>query len=74
MPFFSLSNVDIKFAKPGKLTWRSYITIEALLIINRVKLIDKRDFAKAVLDANLKTFVVYMAAVKAELIYFSQAI
>ena len=43
------------------LTWRSYTIKKALFSIQRVKLINKKEFAKAVLDESIKTFVVYMA-------------
>lgn len=51
MPFLGLNNMDIKFAKKlGKLIWRSYTATKALLTINRFELIDKKEFAKIVLD------------------------
>ena len=76
MFFLTFSNADIQFA--GKeLTWRSYTTAEALPITKRVKLIDKKKFAKAVLDGKFETFVVHVAALEAPLagmaIHFSQA-
>lgn len=41
--FLFLSNAEIKFAeKLEKLIWRSYITVEALLILSRIELINKR--------------------------------
>ena len=43
------------------LTWRTYITIEALLTTKQVQIIDKKDFIIAVLDANSETFVVHVA-------------
>ncbi len=64
MPFLSLSNADVEFAEQGKLTWRSYTAAEALPTTSRVKLIDKREFAKAVLDENSETFVVHVAALE----------
>ncbi len=42
MSFLSLSNADIEFAELERLTWRSYITTEALPTTSQVKLIDKR--------------------------------
>ncbi len=41
-----------------------YIAVEALPITSRVKLIDKREFAKAAMDGNPETFVVYVAALE----------
>ncbi len=64
MPFLSLSNTDIEFAKLGKLTWRSYTAAEALPTTSWVKLIDKREYAKVALDENSETFVIYVATIK----------
>ncbi len=62
MPFPSLSNADVKLVELGKLTWRSYTAAEALPTTSWVELIDKREFAKAVMDENSETFVVHMSA------------
>ena len=64
MAFFPFSNVDIQFANK-ELTWRSYTTVEVLPITKPVELIDKKEFAKATLDEESKTFVVHIAALKA---------
>ncbi len=48
-----------------KFTWRSYTTVKALPTTKQVELIDKKEFAKATLDENSKTFVVHIAALKA---------
>lgn len=61
MPFLTLSNVDIQFAE-GELTWRSYTIAEALPTTSRVEFIDKKEFAKAVLDKNVEVFVVHVAS------------
>ncbi len=42
----------------GKLTWRLYTTTKALLTINWIELIAKREFAKAALDDKSKIHVV----------------
>ena len=60
MPFLIFNNANIQFAKK-KLTWRSYTTEEALPITCQVELIDKKKFAKAALDENVKAFMVYVA-------------
>lgn len=60
MPFLTLSNVDIQFAG-GELTWRSYSIAEALPTTSRVEFIDKKEFAKAMLDKNVEVFVVHIA-------------
>ena len=76
MPFLNLSNADIQFAK-NKLTWRSYTAAEALPTTKRVELINKKEFAKAALDAESETFVVHVWALEAPLsgmtIYSSRA-
>ena len=73
MPCLAHSNVDIEFAEIGKLTWRLYTIAKALPTTNWVELIDKTEFAKAALDKDFETFVVYVATLGAEtLIYLSQ--
>ncbi len=64
MPFLAFSNADIQFGAE-KLTWRSYITAEALPTARRVELIGKHKFAKAALDENSETFVVHVVALEA---------
>lgn len=70
MPFFTFSNVNIQFPEK-KFIWSSYITAKvlsttkALLITKRVELIDKKKFAKAILDENFKIFVTHVAALEA---------
>ena len=64
MPFLIFSNADIKFTEK-ELTWRSYTAIEILSTTNWVKLINKKKFAKAALDEEFETFVVYVAALEA---------
>ena len=60
IPFFTFNNADILFVNQ-KLTWKTYTTKEALPTIQRVELIDKKKFARAVLDENIEVFVVYVA-------------
>lgn len=54
----------MSFAKLEKLTRRSYITAKALSTISQVELINKKDFAKTILDENLETFVIYIVTLK----------
>ena len=61
MPFLTLSNADVQFIE-NKLSCRSYSTAEALPTSKQVKLIDKKEFAKAALDKNFETFVVHIAS------------
>ena len=56
MPFFILSNTNIYFADK-ELTWRSYMVVEALSTFKHIELIDKKKFAKAMLNENVKAFV-----------------
>ncbi len=63
MLFLVLSNADFQFGAE-KLTWRSYTATETLSTTSWVELIDKKEFAKAVLDVNSKTFVVHIAALE----------
>ncbi len=63
MSFLALSNADFQFGVE-ELTWRSYTAAEALPTTNWVELIDKREFAKAALDGNSKTFVVHVATLE----------
>ncbi len=42
----------------------SYTAVETLTTISWVKLIDKREFAKAALDGNSETFEVHVAALE----------
>ncbi len=62
--FLSFNNINVKFAELEKLTWRSYIAAKALPITNRVKIINKKKFAKAALNKNFETFVIYVAALE----------
>ena len=60
MPFLTLSNADIQFVQK-ELTWRTYITKDALPTTRTVELIDKEEFAKAALDENIEAFVVHVS-------------
>ena len=75
MLFFTFSNANIQFAKK-ELNWRSYIAAKALTTTKWVKLIDKKEFAKAVLDQESENFVMHVAALKVPLarmtIHFSR--
>ena len=60
MPFLKISNADMSFGE-GTLTWKTYTTNKALPITEWVQIINKKDFVITALDADSKTFVVYMA-------------
>ena len=64
MPFLNLSNTDIKFVIE-KLTWRSYITVETLLITRQIEPIAKHQFAREALDQNFIIFIIYISALGA---------
>ncbi len=63
MLFLAFSNADFKFGDE-KLTWRFYTAAEALPTTSRVKFIDKRKFAKAVLDGNSEIFLIHVDALE----------
>ena len=44
-----------------ELTWKAYIIVEALLTTKRVQIISPKEFAKASLNPEQKTFIVYIA-------------
>ena len=61
MPFLNFNNADVQFAKK-KLTWRTYTIKEAFPTTHQVKIIDQKKFAKAVLDENVKAFVMHVSS------------
>ena len=62
--FLILNNANIQLIKT-ELNWSSYTTTEALLTTKRVKLIDKKEFAKTALDKEFKLFVIHIAGLEA---------
>ncbi len=72
MLFLALSNANFQFGAE-KLTWRTYTVAEALPTTSRVKLIDIREFARAALVENSKTFVVHISALETTIIHPSRA-
>ena len=64
IPFLTLLNTGVQFVEK-ELEWRSYITAEVLPTTKRIKLINKRKFAAAALDENVKTFVVHIVTLSA---------
>lgn len=55
----TLRNADV-FSVKQKLTLKFYIIVKVLSTNKRVKIIDKKFFAKATLDKNVETFVMYI--------------
>ena len=61
MSFLTLSKANIRFAE-RELVWRTYMVTEALLMIRRVEIINKKVFAAAVHNTDNKIFVLHIAA------------
>ena len=61
IPFFTLSNSNRRFAE-RELVWKTYSGAKALPMTWRVEIIDKKEFALAVLNEENKTFVVHIVA------------
>ena len=59
--FLTLSKMDVWFAE-RELVWRTYTAAEGLPMTRRVEIIDKKEFAAAVLNADNETFMVHVAA------------
>lgn len=67
--FLFLNNVNLKFSKQGKFTWRFYTVVEALSTINWIQLIDKKEFFKVALDENLDTIAIHVVTLEIEQIH-----
>lgn len=67
MLFLTLNNTNIKFAEI-ELFWRLYTTAKALPTTKQVELINKKKFAKMVLDKNLEIFMIYVIALEVSLV------
>lgn len=63
MFFLILSSKAIVFVNK-KLIWKSYTATKALPTTKQVKLIHKKEFAKAVFDENFKPFVMHIMALE----------
>ena len=66
MLFFTFSNIDVYFNK-WELIWNSYTIPKSLPFTQRVKLINKKKFAKTELHKNIKTFVLHVSFLSLEL-------
>ena len=60
IPFLKISNNNIAFGKET-LTWKSYTTSKALPTIERVWQVNPKEFVRAALDADSKTFIMHVA-------------
>ena len=59
MLFVKISNANILFDKKIFI-WKFYITNKTLFTIKQVKIVNSKEFVIMTLDADSKTFVVYM--------------
>ena len=60
MPFLKLNNAEVLFGEET-LMWKSYTTNKVLPTIKQVQLINPQEFVIAALNADNKTFIVYIA-------------
>ena len=60
MHILNISNADFQFTKK-KLTCKTYTTKKALPTTCWIELNDQKKFAKAALDENIETFIVYIS-------------
>ena len=67
IPFLTFSNANIQFAEK-ELTWRTYTTKDTLSITCQIEIINKKEFAKAALDENVKAFIVHVALFTSKMI------
>lgn len=67
MLFLTFSGANVQFLK-RKLTWRSYTIAKDLPTTKWLELIDQKKFAKATLNENYKTFVMYVAVLEAPIV------
>lgn len=70
MLFLAFSNVDVEFIEqPRKYTWRRYTAIETLPPTYWEELIDKRKFAKVMIDKDSKSFLIHMSAIEIPMLW-----
>ena len=70
MPFLIFNNEEIQFIEK-ELTWRFYISEEAIPTTRWVELINKKKFAKLALDENIKVFVIHIASFTSKILIYS---
>lgn len=68
-----LSNVDVKFGT-RRLNWRGDVDVEVMPMVKRVELIEKHEFIKTALNKNSYIFVLHVALLKKNRVYFSKAL
>lgn len=69
---FSFSDRNIQFAEVKELTRKNHTIITTLPPTKKIKFINKKKFAAAVLDKKTEIFVVYIAILLATSIYPSR--
>lgn len=62
--FLFFSNADFEFGIKKRI-YRSYTTIEALPTAKKIKIINKYEFVKVILDRNSNNFVIYITVLGA---------
>lgn len=63
MSFIIMLDTNIQFIN-RKLIQKNYIIIKVLPTITKIKLINKQEFDRVILDKNFKSFKIYIAALK----------
>lgn len=61
IPSLTLGNTNIQFTEK-ELISKTYITAKILPTIKKMKFINGKDFAKAILDKDVKVFIVYVSS------------
>lgn len=59
MFFLAITSVNVSFIK-NELIWKIYTIENIFLITYKIKLIDKNQFIKTILDGNIKVFITYI--------------
>lgn len=67
MSFFTFSKANIRFAKK-KLVWRAYSSVKTLFITQKIKIIDRKEFATAILIEKNKMFVINIATISIKIV------
>lgn len=57
----TLNNRDVQFVKK-ELIWRLYTLTKTLPTTKQLEIIDKKEFAKAIIEQNIEIFVVYVTS------------
>ena len=66
MFFLTFYNADLQFAEK-ELTWRIHITEKAFPTTCQVKIFNRKKIAKAVLDENVETLIVYISSLRSKM-------